>query len=262
MLKLNYYFSLRYMVPLIHVVLASSEISQKSNKVSFAVSDKSATKPSKLCQLKLHLVQMLEVTPKSNRQGIFDAMEYLTSRMNEINTTCDAFMNHSRRFQNTATVDVSKQNKSELRETRDITTLSIENEGFNVTEDDLTGIDLDRDMLYDDAIDMDEYIDQLGSEDTLGQKLCEDCEMDYDDEKVMNFTRGMSSGEDSSRNGGTNKIVVFFSCVGIGLVLLIVSVTIAAYFGIKKLKVYLNNRNTSSISPTRMNGRNEAYEMN
>ena len=117
-------------------------------------------------------------------------------------------------------------------------------------------------MLYDDeTVEMDDYLETLGSEGSFNQMLCENCQMDYDDKKVAEFNEGMSSDKDSTGDGGTNKIVVFFSCVGIGLVILIVAVTVAAYFGIKKLKKYLNNRSISSVSSSRMNGRSEMYEM-
>ena len=145
---------------------------------------------------------------------------------------------------------------------RNSTIQSIQIYKSDLRENDSVEMDSDKYMLYDDeVVEMDDYLETVGSEATFNQMLCENCQMDYDDEKATDFIEGMSSDKKSAGGGGTNKIVVFFSCVGIGLVILIVAISIAAYFGIKKLKKYLNNRNMSPASSSRMNGRSEIYEM-
>ena len=113
------------------------------------------------------------------------------------------------------------------------------------------------------AVEMEEYVELHGIDESDGV-LCEDCKMDYEDDEFIDFNVGMTSGEKSKPSGGTNKLVVFFSCVGIGLVVVIVAISVVAHFGIKKINLYCNdnrNGNNRNSTSTTNQGCGEMYEL-
>ena len=253
------YLLFRYLITFSLAVMASPELTIKSEIVSLIDSYNSTIKSLKLCKLQTNLAQMLEGATKTNRKELLRAIDYLSAQLDENDIHCGNFLKDGK---NNNATRISKRNEMESLDIRNSTIPSIQSYKSDLRENASLGMDSDKYMLYDDeAVEMDDYLETLGSESPFNQMLCESCEMDYDDEKVADFNEGMSSDKSLADNGGTNKIVVFFSCVGIGLVIFIVAVSIAAYFGIKKLKKYLNNRNISPASSSRMNGRSEIYEM-
>ena len=253
------YFLLRGLITFSLAALASPEFPIKSKIVSLINSYNSTTKSSKLCKLQTNLAQMLEGATKANRKELLGAIDYLAAQLHDNDIDCGTLLKDRKNI-NAATI--RNTNKMESFEIRNSTIPSNQFYKSDIRKNASLEMNSDTYMLYDDkAVEMDDYLETLGSEGSFNQILCENCQMDYDDEKVADFNEGMSSDKDSTGDGGTNKIVVFFSCVGIGLVILIVAVTVAAYFGIKKLKKYLNNRSISSVSSSRMNGRSEMYEM-
>ena len=250
----------RYFITFTLAAMASPELSIKSKIVSLMNSYNSTIKSSKLCTLQTNLAQMLEGATKANRKELLGAIDYLAAQLNDNDIDCGTLLKDRK---NINAASIRNTNKMESLEIRNSTIPSNQFYKSDIRKNASLEMNSDTYMLYDDeTVEMDDYLETLGSEATFNQMLCENCQMDYDDEKATDFIEGMSSDKKSAGGGGTNKIVVFFSCVGIGLVILIVAVTVAAYFGIKKLKKYLNNRSISSVSSSRMNGRSEMYEMN
>jgi len=253
------YLLLRYLITFSLTAGASPELSMKSKIVLLVNSNNSTTKASKLCKLQIDLAQMLEETPKANRKGLLSAIDYLSAQLDENDIECSMFLKDRKNINDTRISDENEMESSEIGES---TVRSIRSYISDQRENASDEMNSDTYMLYDnEAVEMDDYLETLDSEASFNQMLCENCQMDYDDENVADFIEGMVSDKDSAGGGGTNKIVVFFSCVGIGLVIVIIAITIAAYFGIKKLKKYLNNRNLSSNSSSRMNERSDIYEM-
>ena len=259
------YFLLNYLLTFCFVAFSSTEPNLKS-KIDKMFDSKDLTSAPKMCKLKHDLNEICRddtmMKLQTNCKDIQEAIDYLSSRLDEFGVNCVDFKNQVEQESNTTLLDIQTSLHFDALQSKNVTSFSLEINKTNDTDYPWFDVYPRKDLFYDDddeALDMYDYLESLSSEASTDQILCEDCQMDYDDETVIDFNQGMTIDEDSG-DGGTNKIVVFFSCVGIGLVLLIVAVAVVAHFGIKKLKEYLNNRNLSS-SP-RMNGYgNESYEM-
>lgn len=211
----------------------------------------------KLCKARSDLFKLYKMEIKmrrnSHHRNLQNAMNYLSSELDKIGGVCpDSFHKDERN----ATVTSSYSNAS-----LDVTFTSINMIGDTKTLDpDTTRYateDFNKTTEYQYEL---EYVGTEMEEDgeNVGL-LCEGCEMDYDDQESKEFEEGMEDAEEPVSKG-TNKLVIFFSCVGIGLVLVIIVISLVARFGVKKINAYLHNRNNDDTT-TRNPGYGESYEM-
>ena len=212
----------------------------------------------KLCKARSDLFKLYKMEIKmrrnSHHRNLQNAMNYLSSELDKIGAICPDSLHKDDKT--VATVTSSYSNTS-----LDVTFTSITMIGeTKILDPDTTGYateDINKTTEYHYEL---EYVGMEMEEDgdNVGL-LCEGCEMDYDDQESKEFEEGMEDAEEPVSKG-TNKLVIFFSCVGIGLVLVIIVISLVARFGVKKINAYLHNRNNDDTT-TRSPGYGEAYEM-
>ena len=261
-LGMKIYHIHRYLLACSFLRLYQGEITLKS-KIVAMVEKGNLKGAQKLCKLKLDLSRLynMEINRKqnSNQFGLQNAIDYLSTEIDKIEGKCEAFLSlvkpQSSNMFNTSNGDTTmpKASTAYKYETRrdQVNGFDI---SLNETNDHYERFDMHENG--DDAMEMADYVDSLEG-DAADQALCEECKMDYDDKESVEFDHGMTD-EENTETKGTNKLVVFFSSVGIGLVLVIVAVSLVAHFGIKKIKSYLKRSNDDATPNSRYN---EAYEM-
>ena len=211
----------------------------------------------KLCKARSDLFKLYKMDIKmkrnSHHRNLQNAMNYLSSELDTIGGVCpDSFHKDEQSVAtvtssySNATLDVTFTSIIMIGETKrlDTDTTRYTTEDFNKTTE------YHYELEYF-GMEMEEDGDNVGL-------LCEGCEMDYDDQESKEFEEGMEDAEEPVSKG-TNKLVIFFSCVGIGLVLVIIVISLVARFGVKKINAYLhrNNDDTTTRSPRY----GESYEM-
>ena len=212
----------------------------------------------KLCKARSDLFKLYKMEIKmkrnSHHRNLQNAMNYLSSELDKIGGICPESFHRDEnsvatvtsRYSNTSS-DVTFTSIIMIGETK---ILNQETTRY-ATEDSNKTTEYHYELEYV-GMEMEEDGDNVGL-------LCEGCEMDYNDQESKEFEEGMEEAEEPVSKG-TNKLVIFFSCVGIGLVLVIIVISLVARFGVKKINAYLHNRNNDDTT-RRSPGYGESYEM-
>ena len=77
--------------------------------------------------------------------------------------------------------------------------------------------------------------------------VCDDCLMDYNDEKTKEFKKSFEKGEDGKARA-TKKITTFFVLAGTGVVTVVVALTLGTFFGVRACVKKVKRRGNDSES--------------
>ena len=255
------------------ILLTNAEISLKS-KISEMIEKGDLKDVSKLCKLKSDLSKLLRLeidmkqTPNENgTRDVIDSLLLLSSKVDKIREKC---ANTGNTTENDSSMVFNSRNKDGLThndsKSHNIETPRVqanENNAFQ-KENNKSLISLKGDVIdTEEAVEMEDYVELHGKDESHGV-LCEDCKMDYEDDEFIDFNVGMQTADKPKSSGGTNKLVIFFSCVGIGLVVVIVGISVVAHFGIKKINLFCNdnrNDNNRNSMSTPNQGCGEMHEL-
>jgi len=214
-------------------------------KISAEIGNGKIKNVTQMCQIKSSLIKLHELDTSSNSNGIHDTISFLSSVIEKSGGKCDS--DEIRRptrnlingdsndvFLNKSNEDISKSNINSENDTIEATSSKYleYQEDFEKTRPD------------NEAITMEDYV-QLEGENSEERSLCTDCEMDYNDSETNDFNRGIKSAEETGTRGN-HKIASIMTGAGFGALLLIGSLLVATYFGIKKCSHIMKDENSAS----------------
>jgi len=212
-----------------------------------------------MCKLKSDLMKLYtiesEVNNTQNQMDIQSAIDFVSEQLENFAGTCTTNESNSTGIMEKEDLDSNFKIVDEKEELFDdpIDVPNIEdmNVGQNCEEDvnfeigeipNLKSMDCEAVTMEDYAESSDEEVDE--------RKICDDCQMDYDNEETVGFNEGIKEAETISERS-SKKVGLMLAGIGIGLIFTIASLSVGVHYGIKHCKSKENstcsdNRSLSS----------------
>jgi len=216
----------------------------------------------KMCTLKSNLMELYTIESKMNNTqnqiDIQSAIDFVSERLKNVAGSCKTNESNSTDIMekdldsnpedDTVIVNENEELLDDPLDRPEIENMDV---GKNCEEDvnfrigeipNLKSMDCEAVTMEDYAESSDEEVDE--------RKICDDCQMDYDNEETVGFNEGIKEAETISERS-SKKVGLMLAGIGIGLIFTIASLSVGVHYGIKHCKSKENstcsdNRSLSS----------------
>jgi len=216
----------------------------------------------KMCTLKSNLMELYTIESKMNNTqnqiDIQSAIDFVSERLKNVAGSCKTNESNSTDIMekdldsnpedNTVIVNENEELLDDPLYRPEIESMDVrknceEDVNFRIGEiPNLKSMDCEAVTMEDYAESSDEEVDE--------RKICDDCQMDYDNEETVGFNEGIKEAETISERS-SKKVGLMLAGIGIGLIFTIASLSVGVHYGIKHCKSKENstcsdNRSLSS----------------
>jgi len=186
-----------------------SKISAEFDKGS--ITDKNTT--TKMCKHRSDIFKLQEMEKEighnSNQKDIQETINYLSSKIEQSGGICDAESKRpARNLTNPTSSDIAEDgdHKSELYESG--THKNLGSKTISSEAKEFQG-NIEYPIPEHEGIAMDDYVELgVGSDE---RALCDDCQMDYDDQESSSFYTGIKEAEETGSRGSHKIAAIFIS---------------------------------------------------
>merc|ERR1712136_611232 len=209
-----------------------------------------------MCKLKSDLMKLYtiesEVNNTQNQMDIQSAIDFVSEQLENFAGTCTTNESNSTGIMEKEDLDSNFKIVDEKEELFDdpIDVPNIEdmNVGQNCEEDvnfeigeipNLKSMDCE-------AVTMEDYAES-SNEEVDERKICDDCQMDYDNEETVGFNEGIKEAETISERS-SKKVGLMLAGIGIGSIFTVASLYVGVYYGIKHCKTKENSSGSDNRS--------------
>jgi len=206
-------------------------------KISAEIGNGKIKNVTQMCQIKSSLIKLYELDTSSNSNDMQDTISFLSSVIEKSGGKCDS--DEIRRPPRSWTKDKRNEHVSK-------SIINSENDKIEATSSKYLEYreNFEKTRPDDETITMEDY-EELEGENSEERSLCTDCEMDYNDSETNDFNSGIKSAEETGTRGN-HRIASIMTGAGFGALLLIGSLLVATYFGIKKCSHSMKDENSAS----------------
>jgi len=201
-----------------------------------------------LCKLKSDLMKLYtiesEMNNSQNQIDIQSAIDFVLERLKNVAGTCTTNENNSTDMIEKEDLDSNPKDDTVIVDEKEELLddpingpkIGDMNVGQNCEEDvnfqigeipNLKSMDCEAVTMEDYAESSDEEVDE--------RKICDDCQMDYDNEETVGFNEGIKEAETISERS-SKKLGLMLAGIGIGLIFTIASLSVGIYYGIEHCK--------------------------